>query len=258
MNQWAKTQPDGGPAALMDCGIRAFDWRPQINSDGSIIMHHGGVKINHPMSDALDAMVAWANNHTAVEDIVILYVTDTAGGDQSNVISLLASKNITSIANCSDLKGLTVADAAERGQIPGGGAILAVPGCLVSNYDPSVACSGFGDGSIEYTCYADSSSKSFPLNRMWAYLDKVASAGPPADGSLFTSQGIWQESTDSVIVGETHLSSLLLDETRSQLNSLLAQRMASGVWNVSRAGIVEINNACDGGVQLLEALRKAT
>jgi hypothetical protein len=30
VNKWAKTQADGGPKALLDCGTRAFDWRPQV------------------------------------------------------------------------------------------------------------------------------------------------------------------------------------------------------------------------------------
>ena len=35
INNWTKTQPDGGPSALLDCGTRAFDWRPEI-IDGKI------------------------------------------------------------------------------------------------------------------------------------------------------------------------------------------------------------------------------
>ena len=41
INDWAKTQPDGGAGGLLKCGARSFDWRPKIKSDGSVIMHHG-------------------------------------------------------------------------------------------------------------------------------------------------------------------------------------------------------------------------
>ena len=41
------------------------------------------------------------------------------------------------------------------------------------------------------------------------------------------------------------------------LNALLASRVSSGAWDVSRANLVEINNVCDGGPALLAALRGA-
>ncbi len=41
----------------------------------------------------------------------------------------------------------------------------------------------------------------------------------------------------------------------SQLNSLLAARVEDGTWDVSRIGMVEVNNVCDGGPRLLAALR---
>ena len=58
-------------------------------------------------------------------------------------------------------------------------------------------------------------------------------------------------------------ASLLLDEVRSGLNLLLKRWMdepaaATGAvtrWNVSRIGLVEVNNVCDGGLELLQALR---
>jgi len=68
-------------------------------------------------------------------------------------------------------------------------------------------------------------------------------------------QALWEESTDSVVVGELHGSTLLDDERRSGLNGLLAERVTSGVWDVSRINMVEVNNVCDGGNALLSALR---
>jgi hypothetical protein len=54
-----------------------------------------------------------------------------------------------------------------------------------------------------------------------------------------TVQALWEESTDSVVVGELHGSTLLDDERRSGLNGLLAERVTSGVWDVSRINMVE-------------------
>ena len=142
--------------------------------------------------------------------------------------------------------------------------ILAIFDCWSEHYEPAVTCSGYQDllpsqhmphaspaetkpflshselqhavqsahnisagGSVPdvYTCYNDSSTKEFPLERMWSYLDNVTLAGPPSDGRLYTAQGIWQESATTVIIGEAEGSTLLLDETRSGLNALLTARI---------------------------------
>jgi hypothetical protein len=60
INNWAKTQPSGGPSALMDCGARSFDWRPAV-INGKIQMHHASINVPTDMSKALDDMVSWAN-----------------------------------------------------------------------------------------------------------------------------------------------------------------------------------------------------
>ena len=314
-------------------------------------MHHGSIDVEHDMGAALDEMVAWAGKSgTAADgrDLVHLGITDCDGGSAcvTAVRALLEARNITTVGACSQLQGLTVAEAFSRYKLPGGGAIMATFGCWSEHYDPAVACSGIGskvqlataaaaaaaaaiDGravpavaderrqvatstspparnsnqwaeaqlraqdmlrqaatassssssssstqatqraaalarfpssvssplSMYYTCYADSSTKAFPLNRMWSYIDGVVADGPPADGSLYSVQCIWQETTNSVIVGELHGSTLLDDEKSSQLNALLASRIKSGQFNISRINLVEVNNVCDGGPALLAALR---
>ena len=125
----------------------------------------------------------------------------------------------------------------------------------VENYESQVTCSGYDHGL--YTCYADSSSKAFPLQRMWEYIHNITEAGPSPAHRLDTVQCLWEESPASIAIGTLHLSSLLKDESKSQLNALLTQRIRGGAWNVSGVGIIEVNNVCDGGVQLLEAFREA-
>jgi len=63
INDWAKTQADGGAKGMLDCGARAFDWRPEVQSDGTVKMHHGSVTIDHEMGASLDEMVQWAGSH---------------------------------------------------------------------------------------------------------------------------------------------------------------------------------------------------
>ena len=273
INNWAKTQQDGGPSGLLNCGARSFDWRPLMDK-GSLVMHHGSIKVNHAMSDALNDMVKWASAHPSVEDTVFLMITDCSGdGCDDAVASALSSRNITYINDCSELKNLMVADAHQRGKLPSGGSILAIHDCWVSYYESSVACSGYGDtanaaaaaaaattgetleGKSFYTCYSDSSSKSFPLNRMWSYVDNTTASGPPIDGRMWTLQTLWEETAASVAIGELHGSTLLDDEKRSSLNALVTARIKSGDIDASRINFIEVNNVCDGGNELLDTIR---
>jgi hypothetical protein len=60
------------------------------------------------------------------------------------------------------------------------------------------------------------------------------------DGQLYTVQALWEESPASVEIGTVHGSSLLEDEARSALNSLLAGRIRAKEMDVSRAGLMEV------------------
>eukprot|EP00656_Telonema_subtile_P050185 TRINITY_DN6435_c0_g1_i1.p1 TRINITY_DN6435_c0_g1~~TRINITY_DN6435_c0_g1_i1.p1 ORF type:complete len:339 (+),score=82.65 TRINITY_DN6435_c0_g1_i1:142-1158(+) len=287
VNNWAKTQPDGGAKGELNCGARAFDWRPALQSDGTMKMHHGSVVVDHPMSDALDEMVSWCGaNGTDPMDLVVLGITDCTGtGCAEAAQKLLDARNISYVTDCSQLKGLTAAAAFKRGALPGGGSILATFDCWEGNYDSAVACSGFGttfdaparelDGpeiqaavsaaqdmslnasaALSYSCYTDSSTKDFPVNRMKAYINKTIAAGPPSDGQLYTVQCLWQESAAAVTVGELHGSTLLDDESRSELNNMVNDMIKQKVYDPSRLNMVEVNNVCDGGLELLATLRQ--
>lgn len=107
---------------------------------------------------------------------------------------------------------------------------MAIFDCWEEHYDPSVACSGFGsteeanadahelldsaavaqaaakahnlqnqtEEAVSYSCYSDSSTRDFPVNRMVKYINSTAQGGPPTDGKLYTVQCLWQESASSV------------------------------------------------------------
>ena len=269
VNNWAKTQADGGAKGILDCGGRGFDWRPKLLANGTLVMHHAAVTVEHAMGAALDEMVGWAAQHNpdgSADDLVVIGITDCDGGAACTAAAQkeLSARNITYVTDCAELKGLTAAAAAKKGALPGGGALLATFDCWVMNYEPRVACSGFGTkaaadldspDSVSYSCYNTSKTKAFPLDRMWQYLANVSTAGPPQNGELYTAQALWQETDASVVLGELAGSSLLGDESRAQLNAQLAARIAGGQWDASRLNFVEVNNVCDGGPGLLAALR---
>lgn len=122
----AKTQPDGGAQGELNCGARAFDWRPAM-SDGTVKAHHGDVTIDHPMAGSLDEMVAWcAANGTDPSELVVLGITDCNGdGCAAAVKTLLSARNITYITDCSELSSLTVGEAFKKAKLPNGGASTA-------------------------------------------------------------------------------------------------------------------------------------
>ena len=45
---------------------------------------------------------------------------------------------------------MTVAEAYKAASLSGGGAILAIKGCNQSNWDETIACSGFSDSIYDY------------------------------------------------------------------------------------------------------------
>jgi hypothetical protein len=235
------------------------------------------------MEDSIDEILTWLDEHDETpENLVHMTIADCSGTNCMDAVTkLLESKNVTLIEDCSEISGKTVGDIMKMSSLNGQkGSFFVTNGCVDSNYDPSVACSGFGskrrlrggasdntnsnintttttniDLSLTYTCYADSSTKDFPLNRMWDYVKKVVETTIPTEGNpLYSLQALWEETDSSIAIGEAHLSSLLDDEKRSQLNSLLTQRIKSGEIDSSKLNLVEINNVCDGGNELISAL----
>lgn len=190
--RWTITQPSNkGTSGLLECGVRAFDWRPQIDSKtGEVYMHHGPIEVKHPMKAAMQEIVSWAANNTGPYDLVIVGITNCNGDNcTEKVQELLTQLEVKYITRCTDLKGLTVSAAMKHGQLPNGGQVLAIFDCWVSNYDPSVACSGYLNhnefqsadivnrqtmiAKTEYNCWQESKSHDIPFQNIYNYLDKV-------------------------------------------------------------------------------------
>ena len=64
---------------------------------------------------------------------------------------------------------------------------------------------------------------------------------------MFAVQVLWQETPASIIVSGLHKSNIILDETRSELNHIIATKIMNDEINISRINLLEINNVCDGG-----------
>ena len=265
---------------MLECGARSFDWRPHLLKNGTLVMHHSVDIIDHSMSDAMDEILEWSGKRSLdknANDLVVLGINDCTSDAKEDcldaVSKLLAEKNISYVGNCSFVAWAheTVTSAIERYALPpkGHGApVMAINSCWNMDYTcPECACTGFGSKGarstqggapdhIEYTCYTDSPTKAFPLNRMFGYLQKTIDNGPPSSGMFYSLQALWEETADSVIVGGLHGSSLLDDEVKSGFNHLLVERMQNGKMNVTSANFLEINNVCHGGQELIDTFRK--
>ena len=264
IDAWTKTQ-DGGLAEQLACGARAFDARPHYSAKDGLQWHHGDIVVPHPFAASLDEMIAWLAIHPT--ELSTLHLWDCAGDGCPRALSAtLASRNITVVTNCSILAGLTYGEAKALGTLPGGGSILALTvdnGCSESNYDPSITCTGHRASAVGadevatspqwYGCWLTDASREIPIRRMFAYLDHVAALGPRED-RFMQAQALWQESVDSVLIGTLRNSSLLSDEARSELNHNVADAILHSRW--ASVSLLEVNNVCDGGPALFEALQR--
>ena len=267
VNAWTKTQL-GGLRQQLDCGARAFDARPLLSAKSQLIWHHGAISIDYPFANSLADIIEWAGKNPT--ELVLLLISDCSGaGCSAAVDDALRARNVTSLSSCNSLRGLTYGVARTRSRLPNGGSLLAVTGpsaksggtgCSIGNYEPSMACTGF-DGEEEqsdpdafYGCWKSDATHANPIGRMLSYLDSVASHG--LSDTYFTQhQALWQESDASVAIGALRNSSLVRDELESGLNGMLAAEVRKGRW-AGNVSLFEVNDVCDGGSELLAALRE--
>lgn len=176
----------------------------------------------------------------------------------------------------------------------GGSLVVINEGCVVENYDPSIKCygdiivddvgkpnstmnasrlallavapnrtsgpsgefvSGRGDEpNGYYVCYGTGAQKAF--TDLWTYMEKTCNTEEPPhadDGKLWTAQAHWQYDPSSISQGEMHHSCITADESAAGVNQQLAARIRSGSFK--HLNFVEVDNVCDSGPELLQALR---
>ncbi len=84
---------------MLDCGTRAFDFRPHINNvTGEVQMHHGPVVIAHAMEAAVAEAIEWAAGKPDPSDLVLFMVTDCQGDEcWEKAKTVLAKLNISCV-----------------------------------------------------------------------------------------------------------------------------------------------------------------
>lgn len=250
---WTMTQ-SVGLAGQLECGARAFDYRPYYE-DSTLYVHHGGVVIYTPMQQSLDEVISWAAVHPENE-LVVMFLTACDGdeGCKEASIALSEENGVKVITDCSQLTSLTYEAALDMSRLQGGGNVLAVYDCMESHYDSTINCYGKGYACYNSTWATETSVR--PWEQMTSYALATAAQGPPSNGNLWMIQTHWQSDAASVTLGTLHHSSLLIDEERSMINTWTAEKIEQGAFK--HMNMVEVDNVCDAGPRLLQALRGET
>jgi len=260
---YTQTQADGELFSQLDCGARAYDYRPYLKKDGSLIAHHGSIKVESAMRGSVQGVMDWLAKPAHSNELVVLYVSHClADGDDATqearcieaAAALLAEMGVSSIrGDCSPLSSLTVGEALERGKLPQGGSLLAIFDCTNENFVQSVNCWGVHD-KREYCCYGK--RKEVAWSALTSYLNSTASPLATAADNLWVMQAHWQSSAVSVPLGDLHRSSVLKDENKAQVNAWLAQALRDKAFPFKTLNLVELDNVCDGGLEVLAALQE--
>ena len=149
--RFTRTQNADSVSELLDCGVRAFDWRPSLQ-DGVLGFAHGPVFINHSMELAAAEVVSWANNHSAEQEdaLVVLVVADcnsdacvTAANAAFAAVGMPA---VGGSAGCAAASDYTLSTAMAASALAGGGHAIAIVNCPLApetSYDEERSCLGF-------------------------------------------------------------------------------------------------------------------
>jgi hypothetical protein len=254
---WAKTQ-SATLVNQLNCGARAFDYRPKLEKDKQIYAHHGGVTIRVPMSDSVKGIMAWANANP--DDLVILYLSHFDGdGCEDEVVKLLTTLRVKMIRNTSttscqqQLQGLTYGKAKSMSTLHDGpGSVLAIFDCTEENFDPTINCY-----NKDYTCYDSwpENTKDIPFDHLHSYMVNTTLADPTkTNANMWMTQAHWQSSAASITLGTLHRSSLLEDEKRSGLNLWVKQMVQN--QEMSFLNVLELEDACDHGLEVYDAIKQ--
>lgn len=246
---WAVTQ-SSTLVQQLDCGARAFDYRPSAK-DGEVYAHHGGITIHVTMKESLRGILQWCTAHP--DELVILYLSHFDGdGCEDQVADILQQYHVQSVrGDCSPLASWSYDQAKQHAKLTAGGSLLAVFDCMEENYDSSINCYG-----KDFVCYDSwpSNSAQLPFEHLQSYMRNTTATNPTTSSAhLWMTQAHWQSTAATVTLGTLHKSSLVLDEQRSALNLWVKQSIEDGDYPY--LNILELEDVCDHGLDVYAAIQ---
>ena len=232
--------PVGDVYQQLDDGARALDVRPKLLSDGIVVLHHGALSISITLETLVTDAIRWSNDNPT-EFVLILHHNlayssasndDDNGSESSNNFNVPSADTAVAAlsqvytnlgvpyVSCSDLYGLTVGEAMEKGALSSkdnneiGGLLLAMD--QHDAYASSCAKLNYVEDSL-VTCYSNKADvlpctdrNSIQHSKLKEYA--MASAnnepsdnrnvlGPPASSytyPFFEIQALWQGTCISI------------------------------------------------------------
>jgi hypothetical protein len=250
-NSYAKNQIGNVYQQLND-GARALDVRPKLLANGTVVLHHGGLVIPTTLSTLVQDAMRWCHENPD-EPVLILHshlaYPTTSGESDSTPSADVAVAALSQVykslgvtyVHCSALYGLTVGETRQLAALDGGGFLIAMDqqdayasSCAKANWveDLLVTCysstTNDGNSGTSLPCTNLHSSKHQQLKDYVMAsannepTDSNQQLGPPA--STYTHpfneiQALWQVDSASAALGITHVSTLLDDNIKSQINA---------------------------------------
>lgn len=281
-NLYAKNQI-GTIYQQLDDGARALDVRPKLLQNGTVLCHHGAITIPVTLNTVIADVVQWAADNpdelVLILHINVIYESGMTASANTVVNALSQIYNSLDVAYvaCDDVYGLTVEDTMELAQLSSGGYVLALDrqdayasSCAKLNYisDQIVTCypTAAADDANNQTASLPCTDPNSPvIDDLKAYVlasannnatDSSYELGPPASLDYYplnTIQALWQVDTHAATIGVAHVSSLIDDNTKSQLNAQLVEWIYYGEF--STISLFMIDHVQLNGNAILSVLR---
>lgn len=165
---------------LLDCGVRAFDWRPSLTND-LLGFAHGSVFINHSMQSAVNEVVTWANEYAKdAEDALVILVVADCNSQECNDLAETAFKAeglpvIVGNDACAVASDFTLGSVMSASQLAGGGHAIAIMNCPSSSiptYDDTLSCTGYSN-TTEGAAFESAIEECISLSSPQAFIDCV-------------------------------------------------------------------------------------
>jgi hypothetical protein len=214
--------------------------RPYLD-DGALITHHGPIKIMVSLQDIVREVVKWKEIAENQDQVVVLYISHCEGDGAcvAQTKSLFDSMSISYIDDCQRFASLTYKQAL-------GMNILGIFDCVQEQFDESINCYGF-QGHKKYNCYGDNAQ--IPFERLSNYWNTSLAISDSASVP-YMSQLHWQSTTESIAMGELHLSSVLKDEAKAGVNRWILDQLQEKSNLLNKMNFIELDNVCDHGNEI--------
>jgi len=268
-------------------GEKLVFWHGEVDIGASSI--DGINTFDTTFDDALVNVKQWAEAHPG--ELVLMITAHCSKNGYGGTVECMQKTNEAyekakiSVVSAQDMRWMTVKQALEKGKVGSGGSVVAFwPDKLTlqTKWVSSLGCykTGSGgtsstiaslqtnasirsdlsstqippelqalfDGESGWNCLGKNKEKAFEA--MWLYLKAVTSK---QRGFFNQAQALWQYGGEATTLGITRDRCILQVTEKSGINRRVAESIRKD--ELGHINLLEVDNVCDGGSDILEALR---